>query len=257
MHFHWQNLNDDENGNPRGFPWSGRAHIRPGDGDVRPAARVEWALGGHHLGLSLRFDPDDVEVQLFVGLPRANFWLSLAETRTSSTANLWKRLKSEREVGFSIHDGALWVSVWENRNNWSSRDPWWMHFTIRPANVLGKQTFSQRVIEEREVEIPMPEGTYKAKAMLVERERGRSRWPWKRRSRGARFDLREKPIPFSGKGENDYDCGEDGLYGMSCPAESISDGIGKVVASCLETRARRGDPARWPVAPAAVVEEAR
>ena len=46
--------------------------------------------------------------------------------------------------------------------------------------------------------------------------------------------------PFEGKGENGWDCGEDGLYGCGSNGASIEHAIGTTVEKVLDTRRRRG-----------------
>src|SRR5690606_38230523 len=54
-----------------------------------------------------------------------------------------------------------------------------------------------------------------------------------------------EPIPHQGKGENSWDCGVDGTYSYTAPAESIADGVGGLVGSVLSTRIRYGGWRDW------------
>jgi hypothetical protein len=54
------------------------------------------------------------------------------------------------------------------------------------------------------------------------------------------LDMKRDPVPFPGKGENSWDCGEDASYGFGCAAETLEEGIGKFVASKLRDRGRNG-----------------
>jgi hypothetical protein len=82
----------------------------------------------------------------------------------------------------------------------------------------------------------MPEGCYEAIATPESRT-----WTYrfgivKRRDS---VDLRiDGGIPFSGKGENSWDCGDDGLYGTG--GDTLEKAIGHVVTYVLERRKRYG-----------------
>jgi hypothetical protein len=44
------------------------------------------------------------------------------------------------------------------------------------------------------------------------------------------------PIPYQGKGENSWDCGEDGLHSMMGPAQNLEEAIAATVRSVLGSR---------------------
>jgi hypothetical protein len=48
------------------------------------------------------------------------------------------------------------------------------------------------------------------------------------------------PVPFPGKGENSWDCGEDATHGYYGPAASIEDAVGNLVTSTLKRRRKYG-----------------
>jgi hypothetical protein len=45
-------------------------------------------------------------------------------------------------------------------------------------------------------------------------------------------------IPHNGKGENSWDCGDDGLWG--CGGDTVEEAIGHAVSSVLRSRRRYG-----------------
>jgi hypothetical protein len=67
-----------------------------------------------------------------------------------------------REIGFSIHGGRLFWSLWAPRNRWSSADPkWWQgSFRIDPRDILlGDRRYSYNDVEQAEdVVLRMPHG---------------------------------------------------------------------------------------------------
>ncbi len=173
----------------------------------------------HGWGVSLRLPP--VAVYAHLRIPR------------------WT-LKHDREVEVAIHNGAIWWHLWTDPNEWSSRTPKWRHGNFNFLNFfLGRHQYESRVIEERDVLVPMPEGTYSAKATLEECTWSRPRWFSKRMKRVI-FEIPDG-IPHAGKGENSWDCGDDATYGLTTgECSSIPEGIGMLVGSCLRTRVQHG-----------------
>lgn len=149
-----------------------------------------------------------------------------------------------RELSLSIHDWAIWWNLWTESNGWSSTTPRWRNGCFHPLDfLLGKQRYSEEVIETREVLVPMPERSYRGTAKLVTATWKRPRWPSPRRMRRCDIDMATKEqIPHPGKGENSWDCGEDATFGLCGPARSIEDGIGNLVASVLTSRRKHGGP---------------
>lgn len=163
-------------------------------------------------------------------------------------SNLIKRKDKEygngRVIGLNIHDGIICIDLWKDPMVWHSKDPKWWSFNIDLADIiLGDRKYSKEVLEERDVEIPMPEGNYNAKARLELCTWKRPRW-FKLQDKYVDFDIL-KPIPFEGKGTTDYNCGIDGTTGISLKAKNIPDGVGQLVGSMLERRIRNGGWKDW------------
>lgn len=94
---------------------------------------------------------------------------------------------------------------------------------------------------EHDTFIPMPEGQYHARVKLERDTWKRTRWPWwpfvfHRVS--YQFNIPDG-IPFSGKGENSWDCGEDGLYGTGVQADNEGEAVGKIAALAMSMRYKR------------------
>lgn len=127
------------------------------------------------------------------------------------------------------------------RDDWRSDDPWWRKAIRIPIAdwLLGRVRYESTEGEPCEVFVPMAEGCYLATAKSVVHTH-RRRWYWP----AGRFETWKIDIPggipFSGKGENSWDCGDDGLFGISCPATTVEEAIGHTVASVLRSRARHG-----------------
>jgi len=110
--------------------------------------------------------------------------------------------------------------------------------------IFGRTTYSEIPISDHKVEIPMPEAVYPATVRLVEAQWRRPRWPfvWYRVRRAEVTP--DKGIPFPGKGENSWDCGEDATYSLTCVASTVEESIGKMVESVMRSRLRHGGP-KW------------
>lgn len=149
-----------------------------------------------------------------------------------------------REIGLAFHDGTFWVKLWAKRNSWSSKDPKWQQMNWAPADtIFGKRQNSHEVVDECSAIIPMPEGGYPATIKLERWERWRPRG---RRhvsySYDAKIDEPVRFIPVPGKGENSYDCGDDGVWSQHGPvpfrAGWVTDAISGMVKSALRDRER-------------------
>lgn len=254
----WQNLNEGPDGQPKGWPHHGRCWLWRRDEVV---LRFSWDLWSRFCGVSIGSDDEDGGIALFAALPPVAFWLTLpAPLRRWLDTPFWARW-NERHGGHkgshrytalkmadvSVHDWTLFWSFLCFDWGWSRQMPRWMSGSWRPGRTFfGRWIYETKMLEQRAIVVPMPEGEYRGEAELRQAVRGHRFSPLKHRNIEVEIRL-EQPIPYSGKGENSWDCGLDGLHGMSCQARSIEDAIGRVVASVLETRRRRGDPAKWPM----------
>lgn len=143
----------------------------------------------------------------------------------------------------SFHDGCLWFEhPWVRQDGWCRSDPWWRkQVVLHVADWLfGKRRYESRIVETSVVFVPMPEGCYRA---IAEREVGvwRRRWymPLIRRDT---WNIKiPGGIPFAGKGESSWNCGDDALHSMSGGLITrLEERIGQVVESVLTSRARNG-----------------
>jgi len=162
-----------------------------------------------------------------------------------SVPGRYRNYGEDREIDISFSDGTLRWRFWCDPMSWSSTTPKWRDGHINFVDLLlGRSKCDHRTLEARDVMIPMPEGAYPAKAELQE-------WTW-RRPRWFRKTIKrvqinvEKGIPFPGKGENSWDCGDDATYGITTgPCRSIAEGVGVLVGSVLNSRVRYGGWGSW------------
>jgi hypothetical protein len=153
----------------------------------------------------------------------------------------------DRQIGFYFHDWGFWYSIWVGTMaSWSARYTWcrwWRQGHLDFRNLLGKQRHTSEVLKENiPVEIPMPEGLYHGTAKIK-----RARWKrplWFTKVRVSTWIDVPKGIPFQGKGENSWDCGDDGLFGCGVEGNSVPKAIAHYVEVVLDNRSRYGMPSK-------------
>jgi len=122
-----------------------------------------------------------------------------------------------------------------------SVDPWWWHISIDWKRMLfGRMNYTRRELRTSRVEIPMPEANYLATVRFEEQIWKRSRLPWNSIRRVGCEIKPDVPVPFPGKGENSWDCGEDATHSMSCSATTEHEAVSHFVESILRSRYRHG-----------------
>lgn len=81
--------------------------------------------------------------------------------------------------------------------------------------------------------IEVTDGGLRRAAALLTREYRRILYDGKKVDEG-------EQIPVPGKGTSEYNCGEDAVFGFTCPADSLADATFRLANSVLETRKRYG-----------------
>ena len=216
--------------------------------------RAEWLHGKLGLAFELNFARDEREIQVHVAGPGFSYYLALAGIPSWLLDRLpfkfhrteYNYQGSDRSIGFRVFDAAVWVSIWEDRMEWRHTDPWWMNGRLGLDDVadllFGKVKYSSREISKSEVQIPLPEKTYPATITIDASSWIRPRWPWAPFSKfriGSDIKI-PGGIPIPGKGESDYDIGDDAVHGFTSPAQTVEAAIGNVISSVLRTRMCRG-----------------
>jgi hypothetical protein len=209
-------------------------------------------LGWWHRFCHAGVDVDDEGWNLSLAFPPFFFHLSLEGfplwkptvkhiatwDRENPTREAW--LTDRRECRIAIHGWAIWINPWSKTMEWDTADPWWVRgLTIHVDDlVLGKTRYQREALGEPiHAMVPMPEGNYPA---VFQRQRQTWKRPrWFAHSRES-FDITiPKGIPFAGKGENSWDCDDDGLFGMSAEG-TLNQAIVRVQQAVNERRKRYG-----------------
>lgn len=243
--WHWQNLNRGARDRVKGPPWHGRAWLHIGD----EGARVEWDVISRSCGVSLSvLSDDDTWSGSFAVPPVAIYWgfhcrsdrlvARLAKWVAASASDMGFKWNGA-DLSLRFHDGSIWWNVFADDSGWTAKRPRWRDGNINLRDLLlGKAQYKSELLETREISVAMPERAYTGTCELREDS-------WTRRRGGRRVLYRayiemQEPIPFPGKGENSWDCGEDACHGMTCPAKTFAEAIAAITASVLRDRERRG-----------------
>ena len=213
MRWHTQNLSYDRLPTWRhGRGWFGPVHI-------------EWSLfrDTHLLGAGLWWGGFNLYARWF------GLFVCLGDV---------ERDRGRWEV--RCHSGSLWLGhPWVRQMEWRSDDPWWRKDVVLHVVdwLIGRSRCETIKGETREVVVPMPEGSYRATAQHETRI-WRRRWYWPSLRRDSvTLDI-PKGIPFAGKGENSWDCGDDGLFGIG--GDTMEDAVANAVRSVLRSRRKYG-----------------
>ena len=248
MRFHWQNLNEGRNGKKRCGFVNGRCWLYWG----KTTLRCEWVFRAENsaaLEVDLGTGEADL-VGLYVGFFLFKIFLTLENFKLHNRIeHVIKRgdqkYGSGRVIGVKWHDEFVWIDLWNDPMESRTKDPWWWHMTLNPADfIFGRAKYESQTLKTERVVVPMPEGPYPATVNVNEDTWKRPRWF--RVLRVVRCEVRpDTPIPFPGKGENSWDCGEDATHSMYCNAETPLEAAGKMMMSVMDSRIRHGSGWNW------------
>jgi len=234
----------------------------PATRDQAVEGRIAWSLfrkPGFGWGFKFGRNGDESHVGLDLYAGRlGSVWMRLRSPWTR-WAKIEKKSDDDREwykprhygIHLFPHHGCYFRAEWDAREGeWSRDQPWWREVKLTDTMIWGR-VHSEKIVEDSgECVIPMPEGVYQAAWEKSRYERRHVRWPGTWRDR---FTLKDEPalvaineipggIPHWGKGENSYDCGMDGSFGISGPFRTLEAAIGAAVESSLRDRNRYGGP---------------
>lgn len=171
-------------------------------------------------------------------------------------------VKKVIELNLSI-DHWFWYLSWKcwiDDDSWDDvRDKWWRKFGINfHSLVVGKHDCTFEEIEREQFLLPFYEGNYNVEVIKKRRIDKWQRWFTKKsisyEVECGYYDDEKNWIPFAipheGKGENSWDCGEDGTYSSSFPADfrrskifamkNCTDAVMFFFAEQMKTRIRYG-----------------
>jgi hypothetical protein len=221
--FHTQNLKKEEGG---GLIHS-RGWMNFGDFEFGWSYNIPRIAFGFHLDVG-RGDDDG---SLYIAIPGISIWFHIELPRP------WRWLYDERRTGFDVHSGSFWWRLWVDENDYPRRRSGTWHFTDW---LLGRHKYKEEMISpETPTKVEMPEGTYDATVKIFKSTWKRPRWFAKSIVR-AEISV-PAGIPFSGKGENSWDCGDDALFGSTFACDNMLDAVEHIRHEALKYRKRYGD----------------
>lgn len=222
---------------------------------------VEWAWKprefGPYLGVGLTTnDGYSDNSKLFIGFLLGRVWLGFGKSNYGPEKE-WKLVLNRRTFEF------CWNCTDKYGNHEGGKHiyfPWSRILDFIFGSTVHLVERKNRDWEIKKGVIKMPEGDYPATFTYETRIWFRPRSPFRKIRYGTDVDI-EIGIPFSGKGENSWDMGEDGLYGTGINGKTKAEGwsierAALHVADCAtNTRMRRGDPFEWPMKPEERIKE--
>jgi hypothetical protein len=242
---YWQNLTDKETGSL----WrSGHAWFRRPD-EYHKGFRVEWSVLGSYRWLGAKidlFDGDshrDVDVSIGLGiaaiylgfecvLPKRFGYPRHSWAHTTGIEMHWYRHAEELTVSLNWHYAGDDCYSCGRKVGW--------HFYWCPVDtLLGSRRHSSVELEQGCGVVAMTEGNYPVTVKLTRDEWKRARWPWPLVVYRAHVES-EQGIPFPGKGENSWDCGENASFGLTCQANTVDEAVEAMRESVLRDRERYG-----------------
>lgn len=221
----------------------------------------EWQVPSPHVGVSVEVGGAGSERDLsaFVGCGLFALWAHLEDVfprNLKYRKGKHGKYVDDREISLSCYmedgDARLRWELWRDSSSWSTGTPRWRSGSWAPLDTLLDSTeYSERDQSRHIGAVYMPEGRYPVTIRFFESTWKRPRWPWPRVIVRADAEF-ETPIPFPGKGESDWDQGEDGYSSMTLPAATPEQAIAGIVESVLRQRRRHGGSVEWALSQAAV-----
>lgn len=131
-----------------------------------------------------------------------------------------------RTISLSFFEYTILWDIWIDNHSWSSDTPKWRHGSFNLSRFIkGKDKVTNSNLETFTDVIKLQEGIYYMLVEHTEYIKTYQRWFTKR---WTRYNFKfgyfvgdkwiDTPVIHWGKGENSYDCGMDGTYSMSTPA---------------------------------------
>ena len=234
-----------------------------------------WHLGGsltHHFELEVALGGEDSMLQFGIVIPWVVTWhIGVKVPRRFLNGWIYQRREWTLRCGYigrwveimlasdeHMRDTGM-VSYYRDKRrqgeklSWSRAALWpgW-HLTFNPRlrdRLLGRMDCVTETGEPFSVVVPLPEGNYPGECRREKRTWQRKRWPFSRRERvGYWIDMKIAP-PVPGKGENSWDCDDDGVYGTG--GATVAEAIANVTRAALRDRERYGSKnwtpsAGWP-----------
>lgn len=239
---------------------------------------ISWNFGGSfcHFDLSFGGGDGNNEIHVSIGIPfLAHFFIrhTLPSWLVNRLPQHYYRLPQwedgkqvgfveghypeQREISLRIHNWAIWWMLWMNDNEWRSTDPKWRRGSFHLDDFfLGQREYQEEAIGDcLDLHVTMLEGSYPVKVQRRRQTWWRKRWTgWPFRIVRESYSIEcETGIPFPGKGENSWDCGDDALHGTAFDVATPEEACELFGQTVIRYRRKNGgrqcaeNP--WPISP--------
>lgn len=205
----------------------------------------QFTIPSQFWSLDIDLCQDDEAIGVCIACPLFGLWLGLDNRWLYSKLEPITKRKDQkytngRNIGLSFFDSTLWISIWNDPMESRSKDPKWWKFNINFKDLLlGRAKYSKEILQEGDTQIDMPEGKYPAHYKVEKATWSRPRW-FNLVREYIEFDI-PIGIPHEGKGENSWDMGMDGTFGISeLWRGNVHEAAKKIAMRCLETRQKYG-----------------
>lgn len=148
-----------------------------------------------------------------------------------------------RHIGIDFINDSICFNFWHNGEY---NVPWYRHFYVCPKDIiLGSAKCTTEIIDQGKCEVPMIEGVYPATWKFEKRTWKRTRWPFPLTRLSTDISI-DHPggIPFPGKGESSWDCGDTGLCATGVNGHDVAKAVKHVQDAVNEYRQKRGMPSK-------------
>lgn len=235
MHTHLINDNRDDKDRIQGSAfWAGRFYVYF-DENGREQVNVQWSFGRRahstHLSLDVDFVSEN-DITVSFGLWRL---FMVYFTIHSHRFPNWSYSHGERKLGVDIHDGSIWLHLWDDPN-----DSHLHRMKVLPVVdwLFGKRRRNERLVVDGERNLVLPEGNYRLRIAVSENTWRRRFWIADRVLLAT--IIPNKPVPIPGNTDSDFYSGEDAIHEVTLQAATIDDAASKFFHHVYADRVRHG-----------------
>lgn len=159
-------------------------------------------------------------------------WIDIAFDEEADSTGMLDYYRRKKERGESLHfDG--------NRVQLTQGIRIKIRLRLRDY-LLGHKAYTKAELQREPVAIPLDGREYEGVWTLTRETWKRPRWPVNSHERvGSWIDV-EHPPAFAGKGENSWDCDDDGIFGCGSEATTPAPAVGDYIKAVLRDRERYG-----------------
>jgi hypothetical protein len=156
-------------------------------------------------------------------------WVSIAHTQWAEDCGMTSYYRAEKPRRYT--NAQLWPG-WLLKLRWPPVTRW----------LFGHVDFKIEDLRQKAVSYDFDGRKYHALLKWQRYTWRRERLPWPHRTRYSTYIEHTDPPQFAGKGENSYDCDDDGIYGMSSQEKTEAGVVGDYIKAVLKNRERYGKP---------------